>query len=167
MRNPQRPATYALAFCAVLSLTAMTGCTGDSDGSDKATGKPRPEPTRSSPAHDEQKLGDRVEKALGTGVDDSDPEFVESGLERVSDGVHTRPKLSRGASYKLWVACAGKGKITLSAPIRAEKPTRQTVSCDGVPVVQRITGSRSNLEIEAEGLRGATGMVGWRVSKTE
>ncbi|QIB46042.1 hypothetical protein [Streptomyces aureoverticillatus] len=145
-----------------------TGCTADSadsDGSANPTEKPHPKPAKNTPAYDDQKLGDRVERALATRIDDTgtDPALVESGLERVGDGIHTRPKLPRGAPYKLSVACAGKGRITLT--IRAAKPSRQTVSCDAVPSTQRITGSRNNLEIDTAGAPGATGMVGWRVSR--
>ncbi|MFD5699540.1 hypothetical protein [Streptomyces lasiicapitis] len=163
MSTPQR---YAWALCATLALALVSGCSSDSDGPDESAEKGSPKPTRTAPVQDDPKLGQRVKEALGTDeLGDSGPLLVESGLERVSDGVHTRPKLSPGRSYQVAVACAGKGKISLS--IRAEKPTRETVDCDGVPVMQRTVGSRSNLEIDTSGLSGATGMVGWRVSRVE
>ncbi|MCI3907777.1 hypothetical protein [Streptomyces spectabilis] len=156
----------ALLVCAALSLTLMTGCTGDSDGSDEPTGKARPTSGKSAQAHDEQKLGKRVKEALGTEtIDDSDPLFVEAGLERVSDGLHARPELAKGTSYELAIACAGTGKISLS--VRGGKPAQRTVDCDGVPATHRTVGSPEQLEIDTKRLSGATGMVGWRISKTE
>ncbi|MFE6403358.1 DUF3558 domain-containing protein [Streptomyces alboflavus] len=160
MSTPQR---YAWALCTTLTLALVAGCSGDSDGSGESTEKGSPKPTRTAPVQDDPKLGQRVKEALGTDELEDTGTLVESGLERVSDGVHTRPKLSPGRSYQVAVACAGKGKISLS--IRAEKHTRETVDCDGVPVTQRTVGSRSNLEIDTSGLPGVRGMVGWRVSK--
>ncbi|MEU1115487.1 MULTISPECIES: hypothetical protein [unclassified Streptomyces] len=163
--RPQR-ATPALLVCATLSLALMTACTGDSDGSDEPAGKTHPTVGKSTPTHDEQKLGRRVKEALGTEtIDDSDPSFVEAGLERVDDGLHARPELTKGTTYELAVACAGTGKISLS--VRGGEPARRTVDCDGVPATQRTVGSPGPLEIDAERLSGATGMVGWRISKAE
>ncbi|MFD4483350.1 hypothetical protein ACFWPU_45635 [Streptomyces sp. NPDC058471] len=144
----------------------MTGCTDDADGSSKSPAKSHAEPTKTRPTHDEQKLGKQVKEALGTqAIDDSDPLFVESGLERISDGIHTQPKLSPGTRYELKVACAGKGKIELS--IEGGKPGHQTVGCDGVPATHRTSGSRSKLQIDTTAGPGAVGMVGWRISKIE
>ncbi|MFF9507442.1 hypothetical protein ACF1BU_13435 [Streptomyces sp. NPDC014724] len=114
----------------------------------------------------EKRLGEQVQQALGTEeVGDSDPLFVEAGLERVSDGVHTEPELTRGRSYELAVACAGKGRITLS--IALKNPVRQTVECDGVPLRRRLTASVAKVSIDTEGKPGATGMVAWRLDKAD
>lgn len=162
MRSPQLSPGYTLAACAVMSLTFLTGCTDDSDGS----GKSHAEPTKTSPTHDEQKLGQQVKEALGTqAIDDSDPLFVESGLERISDGIHTQAKLPPGTRYELKVACAGTGKIELS--IEGGKPDHQTVRCDGVPATQRTSGAQGPLQIDTTGRSGAAGMVGWRISRIE
>ncbi|MFE7395180.1 hypothetical protein [Streptomyces sp. NPDC057557] len=71
----------------------------------------------------------------------------------------------RGRSYKLAVACAGKGKVTLS--IALKDPVRQTVDCDGVPLRQRITAAAAKVKIDTEGMPGATGMVAWRLDKVD
>ncbi|MFF8941113.1 hypothetical protein ACF1A5_02320 [Streptomyces sp. NPDC014864] len=119
------------------------------------------------PALDEQRLGKQVEEALGaeTLPDDRDPLFVEAGLERVSDGIHAESVTTRGKDYQLRVACAGKGKITLS--VASKKPTRRIISCDGVPASRRIADSPGRLRIDAEGVNGAVGMIGWRIDKVK
>lgn len=168
-----RPLWRSLALCcvSVLSVALVTGCTSDSGGptGPNAPGSsPRPQPERPSETSDgaEERLGRQVEEALGTrDISDSDPLFVEAGLERVSDGLHTEPELTRGRSYKLAVACAGKGKITLS--IALKDPVRRTMECDGVPLRQRLTASAAKVRIDAEGMPGATGMVAWRLDKAD
>lgn len=147
----------------MLSLSVITGCSSDSD---EPTEETPSKPAKAASPRDDEKLGKRVEQALDLElIDDSDPLFVESGLERVSDGIHTHPKLPPGVSYELAVVCSGKGEVRLS--VRAERRTSRSVSCDGVPTVQRTVGLRSRLEIDTTGLRGASGMVGWRVRKIE
>ncbi|MGC5003625.1 hypothetical protein [Streptomyces sp. DT203] len=108
----------------------------------------------------------QVEEALDTEeAGDSDPLFVEAGLERVSDGFHTEPELARGRSYRLSVACAGKGKIVLSIALKAR--VRRTTDCDGVPLQLRITASTARVAIDTERMPGATGMVAWRMDRVE
>ncbi|MFJ8197642.1 hypothetical protein [Streptomyces sp. NPDC096152] len=116
---------------------------------------------------DEQRLGKQVEEALGveTVPDDSDPLLVEAGLERVGDGIHTESVTTRGKDYQLRVACAGKGKIILS--VASKEPTHRIISCDGVPASRRISDSPGRLRIDAEGVNGAVGMIGWRIDKVE
>ncbi|MFE9969126.1 hypothetical protein, partial [Streptomyces sp. NPDC005525] len=114
----------------------------------------------------DEKLGKQVEKTLDTAeVSDSDPTFVEAGLERVSDGFHSVPDLTRGHSYKLSVVCAGKGRISLS--IAVKNPVRQTLDCDGVTVRRHLTASAAAIKIDGDGMPGATGMVGWRLDKAD
>ncbi|MFB6704942.1 hypothetical protein ACFCW6_09540 [Streptomyces sp. NPDC056333] len=128
-----------------------------------STGQQRKHASESS-AHAEERLGEQVEEALGTEeIGDNDPLFVEAGLERVSDGFHTVPELTRGRSYTLAVACAGKGRIILSLVL--QNPVRRTVACDGVPLRRRITVSAAKVKIDTEGMPGATGMVAWRIDK--
>ncbi|MFI9630494.1 hypothetical protein [Streptomyces sp. NPDC052042] len=155
----------------VLSVVFAVGCTSDSD---EATSPSMPEsspgqhrePSSETSDRAEKRLGKQVEEALGTEeVSDGDPVLVEAGLERVGDGFHTEPELTRGRSYKLAVVCAGQGKITLSVSLK--DPVRQTVDCDGVSHYQRITASAAKVAIVAEGMSGATGMVGWRLDKAD
>lgn len=40
--------------------------------------------------------------------------MVESGVERVTEGIHTRPTLDDGAGYRLTVVCVGKGEAEIA-----------------------------------------------------
>ena len=75
------------------------------------------------------------------------------------------PELTRGRSYTLAVACAGKGKIILSVALK--NPVRRTVGCDGVPLRRRLTASAAKITIDTEAMPGATGMVAWRMDKVD
>ncbi|WP_328628986.1 hypothetical protein OHA88_39015 [Streptomyces sp. NBC_00353] len=166
------PLRCSLVLCAsVLSVALATGCTSDSGGPngpsarETSPGQQRKHASETS-AQDEERLGKQVEEALDTEeVGDSDPLFIEAGLERVSDGFHTEPELARGRSYRLSVACAGKGKIVLSIALKAR--VRRTMDCDGVPLQLRITASTARVTIDTERMPGATGMVAWRMDRVE
>lgn len=168
MKQP-RPLGRSLILCAsALSVALVTGCTSDSGGPNASASSPSQQQKSPSNGSDltDEKLGRQVEKTLDTAeVSDSDPTFVEAGLERVSDGFHSVPDLTRGHSYKLSVVCAGKGKISLS--IAAKDPVRQTLDCDGVTVRRHLTASAAAIKIDGDGMPGATGMVGWRLDKAD
>ncbi|MEU9403032.1 hypothetical protein [Streptomyces sp. NPDC048242] len=92
--------------------------------------------------------------------------MVESGVERVSEGVHTEPGTQSGRVYRLTVVCAGQGtaKVTLTsgtpgAPVRA-----RAVPCDRSELFERFTGARG-VRIDVDGDTGATGMIAWRINK--
>ncbi|MGW5135190.1 hypothetical protein [Streptomyces sp. NPDC004135] len=109
-------------------------------------------------------LEKRVEKVLGVGgVDGSGDSFVESGVERVRDGIHTRSVLSAGASYSLAVVCSGAGEVRLTVSVKRSAP--RTVACDGVPVRQRLVDVPAHVEVDVDGLAGASGIVGWRIDE--
>ncbi|MGA4849670.1 hypothetical protein ACOBQB_26695 [Streptomyces sp. G5(2025)] len=166
MTRPQRSARRygGGVWAVVVCLAVLTGCSEDGGGADGAGRGARPTAAGSSSAGGDEEFGERVRKALGTeSIDDSDPLFVESGLERVGDGIHARPKLRPGTVYEVVVACAGKGRIDLS--IAGKGPTHRTVDCDGVPTTARTTGARDELRLDATGRSGAAGMVGWRISE--
>lgn len=168
-RRLRRP--LALCCVSVLSVALAVGCTSDSNGStgpNASKSSPGQQPTNPSEAsaRTEVRLGEQLEETLGTEeVGDSDPLFVEAGLERVSDGFHTEPEMVRGHSYELAVACAGQGTMSLSVALT--NPARRTVDCDGVPIRLRVTGSAAKVGIDAEGMPGATGMVAWRLDKAD
>ncbi|MFE4956869.1 hypothetical protein ACFRCW_22885 [Streptomyces sp. NPDC056653] len=146
----------------------VTGCTSDPGGPSAPASSPGQQQKSPSNASDltDQKLGEQVEKTLGTAeVSDSDPLFVEAGLERVGDGFHSVPELARGHSCKLSVVCAGKGKISLS--IAVKNPVRRTLDCDGVTFRWRLMASAAPIKIDGDGMPGATGMVGWRLDKAD
>ncbi|MEU0033604.1 MULTISPECIES: hypothetical protein [unclassified Streptomyces] len=90
-----------------------------------------------------------------------DAPMVESGTERVSDGVHTRPDVAEGAAYELTVVCAGKGDAEIEftpAGAGSKKPVR----CDGSVVFERFT-ARGSLRLDVRGKPGSTGMIAWRI----
>ncbi|MCX5115219.1 hypothetical protein OOK13_43620 [Streptomyces sp. NBC_00378] len=160
-----------LAVCASMLVIALaSGCTGEgSDPREPSAPASSPEQQKhpsGTSVRTEERLGRQVQEALGTEeVSDSDPLFIEAGLERVSDGFHTEPELTRGRSYRLTVACAGKGQIVLS--IAGKDPVRQKVDCDGVPLRQRLTASAAKIRIDSEAIPGSTGMVAWRLDKAD
>ncbi len=170
-QRPPRPLRRCLVLCAsLLSVALAAGCTSESgepngpSAPESSSGQQRKQPSETS-AHAEERLGKQVEEALGTEEVGDDPLFVEAGLERVSDGFHTVPELTRGRSYTLAVACAGKGKIILSMALK--NPVRRTVVCDGVPLRRRLTASAAKMKIDTEAMPGATGMVAWRMDKVD
>ena len=94
------------------------GCTGQ--GADSAAAPPSgpaatspAAPTASAPSDGDADVTaqeKRVKAALDT-VDPDAPEFVESGTERVADGVHHRSHLTKGVAYRLTLVCAGEGVV--------------------------------------------------------
>ncbi|MFF5921878.1 hypothetical protein ACFY8C_26535 [Streptomyces flavochromogenes] len=100
----------------------------------------------------------RVKGALDTVSLDA-PEFVESGTERVEDGVHHRSRLTKGSAYQLAVVCVGEGAVV---PVVGGEEIK-TVPCDGVPLLHRITSAPGELPLAVTGRAGASGAVGWRI----
>ncbi|MFE7775760.1 hypothetical protein ACFU5O_18035 [Streptomyces sp. NPDC057445] len=159
--------TGAAMCIGVLSAILVTGCTEGSGSSERPTKRVTPptssQPERHSPGATDRKLGEQAEAALDT-VTIDDPEFVESGLEALGDGIHTNSPLTRGKSYQLAVACAGRGKARLSVRIK-DQPAVQSFDCDGTAVHQRIAAAPSRLRIDVDGEPGSSGMVAWRISE--
>ncbi|WP_345497413.1 hypothetical protein [Streptomyces racemochromogenes] len=89
------------------------------------------------------------------------PEFVESGLERVADGVHARSALARGRIYKVSVACVGAGTVELT--IGDEGPP-QAVPCDGVRASRPVQDLPDVLPVDITAAAGATGMVARQIT---
>ncbi|MEH0521587.1 hypothetical protein QBA38_21685 [Streptomyces stelliscabiei] len=69
----------------------------------------------------EKKLTAEVQSALDA-VTDQGSSMVESGVERVSDGVHTQPSLAKDATYKVAVVCSGKGDTEIVFTRRRRSP---------------------------------------------
>ncbi|MGA5041647.1 hypothetical protein ACPCA8_32005 [Streptomyces capoamus] len=91
--------------------------------------------------------------------------MVESGAERVRDGVHTEPYLTAGGTYQLNLVCFGHG----SARMRftpAHGGTEIEVPCDQSVVRRRVTG-RERMRIDVDGDRGASGVVAWEIDATD
>jgi hypothetical protein len=141
-----------------LASALLSGCTSETNSSDApATESASPTPSLSEESR-EKELGDQATAALDAAGNDS--RFVEAGLERVREGIHTRPDLKQGKPYQLVVACAGKGAVNVT--IDGDPP--RVVDCDGVSNRQRITGTSGPLKIDVNGAKGSSGMVAWRIT---
>ncbi|MGX1560424.1 hypothetical protein [Streptomyces sp. NPDC055506] len=157
----RRSATFLVP---ILSTAFLVGCSGDSEDKGGPSKNPKPSASPSVSSDRRKVLEKQAEEALGIGeADDTGDLFVESGLERASDGIHTRPALSNGKSYTLAVVCSGAGEVRLTVTVK--RPTRQTVACDSVPVRQRVTDAPAQIEIDVDGLAGSSGIVGWRIDE--
>ncbi|MEV6808733.1 hypothetical protein [Streptomyces sp. NPDC051132] len=154
-----RPAPLRLLGTALLPVLCLTACTAGTDPVPDHPATAASPPSGDTPA--EKKLAARAQSALDAVTEQGDA-MVESGMERVSDGIHTRPDLSTGRPYKLTVVCAGKGDaeiVVTPGKTAAAKP----VPCDGSVVFERFTGSTA-LRIDVRGKTKATGMMAWRIN---
>lgn len=142
MRARRGPLTAAVALALTSFLTA--GCSGE---------------TASAPAGEEAQ-GIRAKGLLEKVAPDS-PEFVESGLERVPEGVHARSALTKGKTYKVSVACVGTGTVELTI---GENGHPQPVPCDGATATRPIQDPPEELPIDITAASGATGMVAWQIT---
>ncbi|GAA3130835.1 hypothetical protein GCM10010521_16110 [Streptomyces rameus] len=150
-----------LLGCALVPALFLTACTSDHDSTPDQKASPSAAHW-SSEAQTEKKLATQVQSALDA-VTSRGSSMVESGVERVSDGVHTQPDLGTGAIYKVTVACAGKGsaEIAFTPPgVGSKKP----VPCDGSVVFERFT-ARDSLRLDVRGNPGSKGMIAWRINK--
>ncbi|MBA9046344.1 MULTISPECIES: hypothetical protein [Streptomyces] len=122
-----------LSVSAVIPALLLTACS--------AKGDPAPAATHHrGGAQADRKLTAQAQSALDA-ASDGGSSMVESGVERVSDGVHTQPGPTHGA--------AGK----------------KAVPCDGSVVFERLT-AESALKVDVRGKPGAAGMIAWRINKT-
>ncbi|MFI8220422.1 hypothetical protein [Streptomyces sp. NPDC085932] len=148
----------------VFSAVFIVGCSGESEDKGGSPEGVRSSSSDSGASDREKVLEERAEKALALGAgDETGASFVEAGMERVGDGIHTRSVLSTGASYSLAVVCSGTGEVRLTVSVKRTEP--QTVACDGVPVRQRLADVPAQVGIDVDGLAGASGIVGWRIDE--
>ncbi|WP_328880616.1 hypothetical protein [Streptomyces sp. NBC_00299] len=150
-----------LAGCAVVvSAFLLTSCTGSGSGADSAANSPSPAPSRPRPATEpsEKKLTEQARAALAAVQGGA---MVEAGVERVTDGIHTEPGLSKGKTYRLNLVCAGSGSAQLEF-VPASAGAGATVPCDESVVQQRIAGDRL-VRIDVDGSKGATGVIAWQI----
>ncbi|CAM5541309.1 hypothetical protein [Streptomyces narbonensis] len=156
MPKHHRPRTAAL----ILICLAVTGCTTSADPKPSAT----PPPTTTTPSpqgESEEAQGKRAKAALGQrSLGELEPDFVESGLERVQDGVHNLSPVKKGKAYKLSVACVGKGTVKVAVADGDPEP----VPCDGVRATRNVENAPAHLPIDVEATPGATGMVAWQLT---
>ncbi|MGW7259379.1 hypothetical protein [Streptomyces sp. NPDC054834] len=88
--------------------------------------------------------------------------FLESGSERTGDGIHTRPVLRKGKTYRLVLTCVGQGTARLTiAP--AASGSDAAVPCDQSAVQQRIKGD-GEIRIDVAGTKGARGVLAWQIN---
>lgn len=140
-----------------LTLASCTSSSHDTHASDR----PSPTAGRSRPATgpSEQQLTERAQEALAsvhTG------HMLESGTERVSDGVHTEPNVKPGKTYKLSLVCFGSGSARLSfSP--AGTGSQAELPCDRSVVQQRITARKQRLHVDVDGSKGSSGVIAWQI----
>ncbi|MFB9554168.1 hypothetical protein [Streptomyces roseoviridis] len=159
MTAPLRRTVTAAAVMALASLLA-SGCRDTTTPTTTLSGSATTKPTgtRAPAGDDEEAQGERARAALET-VSPDDPEFVESGLERVADGVHHRSALEKGKTYTVSVACVGAGAVKV---VIADKAPH-SVPCDGVPASQRVENAPAHVPIDVTAASGAMGMVAWQI----
>ncbi|MFK4149149.1 hypothetical protein [Streptomyces sp. NPDC004065] len=148
--------------CAVVPTLLLTACTSDTDAEPWHAFSPTAT-HRTTQADTEKRLTAAARSALD-GVTDEGASMVESGVERVSDGVHTQLGLTQGTTYKLTVVCAGKGtvRITLAPAAAGEK---KPIPCDQSIAFERIKPKAASAHLDIVGNPGASGMIAWRVNK--
>ncbi|MGX5182143.1 hypothetical protein ACWKT5_04805 [Streptomyces avermitilis] len=160
-----RPRPGWLLGCVLAPALLLTACTSDHDSAPESTASPSATHRathRTTEAQAEKKLTAQAQSALDA-VTDQDDSMVESGVERVSDGVHTQPDLAQGVSYKLSVVCAGKGDTEIAfTPTSAG--SKKSVSCDRSVVFERFVG-KDSLRLDIQGKPGMTGLIAWRINK--
>ncbi|MFF7975033.1 hypothetical protein [Streptomyces sp. NPDC007905] len=140
-------------------MLCLTACTSDKDPAPDRSTASSPHPGADPSA--QKKLTAQAQSALDA-VTEQGKSMIESGVERVSDGIHTRPDLSMGRPYKLTVVCAGKGNAEIVfTPSKAA--AKKAVPCDRSVVFERFTSSKS-LRIDVQGKAEATGMIAWRIN---
>ena len=138
----------------------LAACTAGAGAQPVHANSASPNRTTTTAAQQEKKLGAEARSALQATATGS---MVASGLERVSDGLHTDPGLSAGTAYRLTVVCAGTGTAAIEfAPAGAA--ARKPFSCDGTTVLERFTAKHAQ-HVDINGGRGATGMIAWRIER--
>lgn len=89
--------------------------------------------------------------------------MVESGVERVTDGAHSEPLLSKGKSYRLSVVCAGSGDVEITFTPNSVS-SKKIVSCDQSTFQQRFI-AENPLRIDVTKKGDSTGVIGWRIDR--
>ncbi|KAB2590543.1 hypothetical protein [Streptomyces arboris] len=143
----------------LLAAALLTGCTDSGRDSDK----PGPGPTASGPSQEErdEKLGREAEAAVGMTGDE--PEFTESGVSRVGEGIHSQSLLTPGKSYEVSFACAGSGAA--EATVQSKGTTEvKTVECGGAPVHVRVHDAPRRVTIDVTAVGKASGMAAYRIA---
>ncbi|MEU6595084.1 hypothetical protein ABZ923_38805 [Streptomyces sp. NPDC046881] len=150
-----------IAGCTVaVSVFLLASCTSDAaDGeAAKTSSKPTPSSSRVAGGSAERRLTEQAQSALAavqTG------RMVESGAERLTDGIHTEPSLQPGNTYELQLVCVGHGTAQLSFK-PADTGTPVTVPCDQSVVRQRIRAGKQ-IHIDVDATQGSNGVIAWEI----
>ncbi|MGW3629196.1 hypothetical protein ACWD7F_03385 [Streptomyces sp. NPDC005122] len=151
-----------LAACAVAAsaflLVSCTSGSGEGEAHSAPPSPSAPSTPRTATGSSEKKLTEQVQAAL-TSVHSGT--MVEAGVERVGDGIHTEPDLSKGRTYRLNLVCSGSGSGQLTF-VPASAGTASTMPCDQSVVRQRIT-MHKRVRIDVDGAKGSTGMIAWQI----
>ncbi|MGW2565480.1 hypothetical protein [Streptomyces sp. NPDC001537] len=151
---------FRISAWGLLPMFFLAACTSGPVAEPAHANSASPSRTTTTAAQQEKKLGAEAQSALQATATGS---LVASGLERVSDGLHTDPGLSTGTEYRLTVVCAGTGSAAIEfAPAGAA--ARKPFSCDGTMVLERFTAKHAQ-HVDINGGRGATGMIAWRIER--
>lgn len=151
-----------LLGCTALSSFLLVACTSGQDNRPRETASSPSSSARASSAQEtEKKLAAEARTAVeGTAAQET---LVESGVERVTDGVHSEPFLRAKEEYRLTAACAGDGdaKITFTP---AAGIAAKSLPCDRSVVSERFVAPES-VRLDITGGQGASGMIAWRISR--
>ncbi|NEA47391.1 hypothetical protein G3I35_14245 [Streptomyces sp. SID10815] len=80
----------------------------------------------------------------------------------MTDGIHSEPTLSKGKTYRISLACTGRGNARLTfVPTNAGK--RTTVPCDTSVIQQRIIAEEP-VRLDVDETRGSTGVIAWQIA---
>ncbi|MGW3149264.1 hypothetical protein ACWDG1_32275 [Streptomyces sp. NPDC001177] len=150
-----------LAGCTVAaSVFVLASCTsGDGDAHPSHTPSSSTPSSPGTPSGSTEKgLGEQAQAALAAV---QSGKLVESGTERVTDGIHTEPNLTAGKTYKLNLVCFGHGAAQLKfTPTSVGTQTK--VPCDQAVVQQRITAHKQ-IHIDVDAAKGSTGVIAWEI----
>jgi hypothetical protein len=155
------PHAVRFAGCAFVMVFLLTSCTDSDGGGDNAGNSsqlPTPRATRTETEPSEKELTNQAQAALSAVHSGT---LFEAGVERVTDGVHTEPGLSKGKIYRLNLICAGSGSAELEF-VPENAGAAATVPCDESVVQQRITADKL-VRINVNGAKGATGVIAWQI----
>ncbi|WP_147286009.1 hypothetical protein [Streptomyces corynorhini] len=160
--QPRLSQRTMLLGCTALCSLLLVSCTSGQDNRPKGAAS-----SASSSAHapsqqrTEKKLAAEARTAVdGTAVEEK---LVESGVERVPDGVRSEPFLHEKDEYRLTVACAGDGDVRITFTPAVGIATK-SLPCDRSVVSERFVAPGS-VRLDITGGQGASGMIAWRISK--
>ncbi|MFF8406813.1 hypothetical protein ACF06P_34945 [Streptomyces sp. NPDC015684] len=155
--------TVPACTAAAVSILLLSSCSQNSG--DRATTKPTPSgagivsASGPSAAPDSQLL----KRAASVVASVPGGALLEGGSERVGDGIHTRPVLREGKTYRLLLICVGQGRALLTV-IPKKSGADAVVPCDQAVVQQRIHG-HGPVQIDVVGSKATTGALAWRINE--